>query len=114
MTGPVDAVAIDSLFLQASLYECNILGAQIYRTHIYLFIIEVFLHVCVTVEFLCSVHCYVLGGRVSNELGEVVCTHRNNPALLGGTQKCFTDFLFLSYSSLPIIILVSLCSNIPN
>lgn len=59
MAGPVEAkcfLAIDCLFLQA-LYESNILGPQIYRTHIYLFIIEVFLHVCVMVEFLCSVHC---------------------------------------------------------
>lgn len=47
MTGSVEAqcfLAIDSLFLQASLHGCNILGPQIYGTHIYLFIIEVFLH----------------------------------------------------------------------
>lgn len=60
MTSPVEAkcfLAIDRLFLQASLYEGSILGPQIYRTHIYRFIVDVSLHVCVMVEFLCSVHC---------------------------------------------------------
>jgi len=57
MTGLVDAkcfLAIDILFLQTSLYECNVLGPQMYRTHINLFIIKVFLHVCVMAEFCCS------------------------------------------------------------
>lgn len=54
MTGPAEAkcfLAIDSLFLQAPLSDCNILGPQIYRTCIYLFIIDIFSHVSIIVEF---------------------------------------------------------------
>lgn len=57
MTGSVEFkhfLTTESLFLQASLYECNILGPQIHGTCIFLFKIAVFLHVCVTVECLCS------------------------------------------------------------